>query len=865
MSATSPPSRPGDEPPRSGPEAERFQAADAEPRWIAAWLESGITRADPEGEGPAYAIAIPPPNVTGVLHMGHALNNTIQDLLIRWRRMAGDTTMWICGTDHAGIATQAVVEKALAAEGLSRKELGREEFVRRVWEWREDYGGQIIAQLKRLGCTLDYSRERFTMDPGYARAVQRVFVDLYEKGHVYRDRYIINWDPGLGSAISDLEVEDREVTDTMVSIAYPLTDGSGELVVATVRPETMLGDTGVAVSPDDPRYRHLIGRTCTLPLVGRTIPIVADGHVDPEFGTGALKVTPAHDPNDFEIARRHGLEAINVIGEDGLMTAAAGARYAGLPPAECALRVLEDLRAEGLIRGEEPYTHVVPFSHRSGARVEPLVSLQWFCDMTALARPAIAAVESGRVRFHPAKWGEVYLAWMGEIRPWCLSRQLWWGHQLPVWYRGDEVYVGHDDPEGEGWERDPDVLDTWFSSALWPFATLGWPEDTPELRRFYPTQVLSTARDIIFLWVARMVMMGLEYCDEAPFSDVYIHSVVQAPDGRRMSKSLGTGVDPLELIDTHGADALRFGLLMMSSTQDVRFNEERVRQGRQLATKLWNAARLVVERGGRSAGAAPPARTLADRWIASRVAEAVEEGDRLLGSFQLSRFADLLYHLVFDEYCDWYLELLKVEEASSDMAGYVLEQLLALLHPAMPFVTEECWARLPGGEGLMATHPPASAPGPRDPAAEAGMALFQEVVTELRAYRSAHGVPRRAELEVAVQADRPVSLNERALRALAGVTLRETSEPGDRVVGVSFGRLLVHDRTVDAGAERRRLETAVAEAGAELARAQRQLANPRFRERAPAHLVEAEREKERRYTAELEALQAELDALGQAG
>ena len=583
----------------SGPRrAERFEPAEVEPRWTAAWEEAGVGHADPSGDRPPYTIAIPPPNVTGALHMGHALNNTIQDVLIRAHRMAGEETFWICGTDHAGIATQAVVEKALAAEGIRREDLGREEFVRRVWEWKEEYGGRIIDQLKRLGCTLDYARERFTMDDAYVAAVVEVFVALHAKGYVSRDRYIVNWDPGLGSAISDLEVEDREVTDALVRIAYPLADGPGEVVVATARPETMLGDTAVAVNPGDERYRRLIGRSAILPLVGRELPIIGDEHVDPEFGTGALKITPAHDPNDFEVARRHDLPAVGVIGEDGRMTPEAGERYAGLTPAEAAERVMADLREQGLIRGEEPYTHTVPFSHRSGARVEPLVSLQWFCDMSQLAAPAIAAVEEGRVRFHPAKWGDVYLAWMREIRPWCISRQLWWGHQLPVWYRGEETYVGREAPAGEGWERDPDVLDTWFSSALWPFATLGWPERTPELERFYPTQVLSTARDIIFLWVARMVMMGIEFTGEEPFADVAVHSVVQAPDGRRMSKSLGTGIDPMDEIERHGADALRFGLLMMSSAQDVRFSRERIDQGRQLVTKLWNAVRLVVERGG---------------------------------------------------------------------------------------------------------------------------------------------------------------------------------------------------------------------------------------------------------------------------
>ncbi len=477
----------------------RYDPAADEPRWVSAWEDAGVNRADPDSGKPPYTIAIPPPNVTGALHMGHALNNSIQDALIRYHRMAGRETLWICGTDHAGIATQAQVEKALAREGVDRRELGREAFLERVWEWRDTYGGTIIGQLRRLGCTLDFSRERFTMDEGYARAVLEVFVDLYRKGHIYRDHYMVNWDPGLGSAISDLEVEDRECTDRLVSIAYPLSDGSGEIVVATVRPETMLGDTAVAVNPLDERHRHLIGRTCVLPLVGREIPVIGDEYVKLDFGTGALKITPAHDPNDFEIGRRHGLPAVSVIGEDGRMTAEAGERYAGLTPAECAERVMADLEAEGLLRGSEPYTHVVPHSQRSGARVEPLISLQWFCDMKALAAPAIAAVRDGDVRFTPPHWAEVYLRWMEEIRPWCVSRQLWWGHQLPVWYRGDDVYVGAAPPEGEGWERDPDVLDTWFSSALWPFATLGWPDETPELARFYPTNVLSTARDIIFL------------------------------------------------------------------------------------------------------------------------------------------------------------------------------------------------------------------------------------------------------------------------------------------------------------------------------------------------------------------------------
>ena len=825
-----------------------------------AWRESGVSRGDPSSPKQPYVIAVPPPNVTGALHMGHALNGTVQDVLIRRHRMAGYEAEWICGTDHAGIATQAVVEKELAKEGIKRADLGREAFLDRVWEWKQEYGGRIIEQFTRLGCTMDYSRERFTMDEGYAKAVLRVFVDLYEKGYVYRDTYLVNWDPGLGSAISDLEVENREVTDTLVRIAYPLTDGSGEIVVATVRAETMLGDTAVAVNPDDERYRDMVGKTITLPLSGREVPIIGDEHVDPSFGTGALKVTPAHDPNDFEIMRRHGLEAIQVIGEDGCITNAAPEAYRGLTVAEAQAAVVADLEAAGLIRGTEDYLHTVPFSHRSGARVEPLLSLQWFCDMEKLAAPAIDAVRDGRVNFTPPTWGRVYQDWLSEIRPWCLSRQLWWGHQLPVYYRGDEVYVGMEAPEGDGWTRDADVLDTWFSSALWPFATLGWPDRTPELSRFYPTSVLSTAREIIFLWVARMVMMGLEYMGEVPFRDVYIHSVVQAPDGRRMSKSLGTGIDPLEVVDREGADSLRFGLLMITSTQDVRFSEDRIKQGRQLVTKLWNATRLVIDRGGKAGAAAQPT-TLGDRWIASVIGEAIAESDRLVRGFEFSQFADGLYHLIFDDLCDWYLELLKVGLATPEFAGTALEQVLALSHPVIPFTTEECWSRLPGSEGLMLTHGPAEAPGPRDEQAEAAIAALREAVQAIRGLRAEQGISPRVSLTVAIATDDPSAIPADALAAIAGV---EIGNPGDDalVLPIAGGRLLVKAPEVDPAVERARLEGAIKAASVELARAEKQLGNERFTSRAPEHLVEAEREKARRFTAEVEELSARLNALG---
>src|SRR3989440_2865530 len=576
-------------------ERTRYAPADVEPGVFARWDDAGIFHPEPEGDAREnFSIAIPPPNVTGVLHMGHALNGSIQDSLIRFRRMQGRRSKWIFGTDHAGIATQVQVEKQLASEGTSRQEIGREAFVERVWKWREQYGSTIVEQFKRLGASFDYEDERFTMDDDYVKAVMHVFVRLYEKGLIYRDNYMVNWDPGLGSAISDLEVEQRRVEDVLYSIDYPLESGSGSITVSTVRPETMLGDTAIAVNPSDERYTRLIGETAILPLVGRRLPIIADDYVDPEFGTGALKITPGHDPNDFEIGRGHGLDEVTVIGEDGRMNEAAGERFAGMTVDEARKAVVAALREEGLVSGTRPYEHDVPPSHPPWMPIEPLLSLQWFCDMNDLAKPAMEVVRDGRVRFHPAKWAEVYLDWLERIRPWVLSRQLWWGHQIPAWYRGEELYVGEEPPEGEGWERDPDVLDTWFSSALWPFATLGWPEETPELRAFYPTDDLVTARDIIFLWVARMVMMGVEFTGELPFRDVNIHSLIMAPDGRRMSKSLGTGIDPLEAIDRHGADATRFGLLAMSSSQNVRYSEEKIHQGQELANKLWNASRLIL-------------------------------------------------------------------------------------------------------------------------------------------------------------------------------------------------------------------------------------------------------------------------------
>ncbi|MEA2390600.1 MAG: valyl-tRNA synthetase, partial [Solirubrobacteraceae bacterium] len=803
-----------------------------------------------------FSIAIPPPNVTGVLHMGHALNGSIQDTLIRYHRMRGQRAKWILGTDHAGIATQKQVEKRLQEEGTSREAIGREAFVARVWEWREQYGGSIVEQLKRLGASLDYDEERFTLDEGYARAVVEVFVALYEKGYIYRDNYLVNWDPGSRSAISDLEVEDREVTDTLYYIDYPLESGAGAVTVATVRPETMLADTAIAVHPDDERYSRLVGETAILPLVGRRLEIIADEYVKPEFGTGALKITPAHDPNDFEIGRAHGLDELAVIGEDGRMTAAAGEDFAGLTALEAREAVVAALREQDLIEATEPYPHVVPHSHRSGERIEPLISLQWFMRMDELAGPAAEAVRDGRVRFAPERWGRVYLDWMENIRPWCVSRQLWWGHQLPVWYRGDETHVGIEAPGGDGWRREEDVLDTWFSSALWPFATLGWPEETPALSAFYPTDVLSTARDIIFLWVARMIMMGLEFTGEVPFSEVYVHSVIQARDGRRMSKSLGTGIDPLQEIDRHGADAVRFGLLAMSSTQDVRYSDEKVGQGQDLANKLWNASRFVLmQASAKEVAPDPTPRAVEDRWILSRLERAKALTASHIESFDFHHAALGLYEFVYGELCDWYLEWVKGRDDALPVLLHILRETLGVAHPVIPFVTEAIWQNVPGSEGLLAeARWPGPEPGRVDEAAEKAMANAIAAVQAVRAWRESVGVRTGARV--------PARLEAEGYGELAGAVARlgrlELSEDGGEPVAsvaIPGGAILILPTdTFDPDAAGRRVEELRKRLQGEVARAEGKLGNRGFVSKAPAAVVEGEREKLERLKSELAAL-----------
>jgi valyl-tRNA synthetase len=830
----------------------RYDPAAAEGPIFARWEETGVFAGGPAG-GEPYAIALPPPNVTGELHMGHALNGSFQDALIRLRRMQGRDALWICGTDHASIAVHAVIEKQLRAEGKTRFDLGREAFLERVWRWREATGATIIQQFRRLGCTLDYGHERFTMDEGYVRAVLEMFVRLHAKGWIYRDNRLINWCPTCASTISDLEVRYEHAVDTLFEVRYRIKHTDDFLAVATVRPETILADTAVAVHPADERYTHLVGKTAIVPLVDREVPIIADEYVKMDFGTGALKITPGHDPNDFEIGRRHGLAELSAIGYDGRMSELAG-EFAGLPVGEARGRVRDALFAQGLLRREEPYEHEVGHCDRTGDRIEPLISLQWFMHMDELAGAANAQVRSGNVRFHPKTQENTYFNWMDNIRPWCISRQLWWGHQIPVWYCPDGHHTAAvEEPVAcatcgsSELRRDPDILDTWFSSALWPFATIGWPGDDPRLEKYYPGHVLTTARDIINLWVARMLMMGLEFMDDIPFSDVVINSTIQAPDGRRMSKSLGTGVDPLELVDTYGADATRYGLMKMSSTQDVRFSRGAIAEGAKFANKLWNAARFVVTQADLEAEPAPAGDEPADRWVRSRLARANEEVLRQLEAYDFSAAVKALYAFVFD-YCDWYIEAAKPRLAGEDAAArravsanllWTLERILALTHPICPFVTEAVWSHLPGERGLLMLEAyPAPVAEHRDPRAEGDVQAAIDAVSQARSTPD-------------VRLLLPKGFAAAALvRALAP---RATDVVEDSVASV-----VVEAKAEDPAFVRARLEQDIARARSERDRSRAMLANERFTAKAPPQKVEEERAKEARYTAELEELEARL-------
>jgi valyl-tRNA synthetase len=798
-----------------------YDPAEVEPRWQETWESEGLYAA---GAGrrrdESYVICVPPPNVTGELHMGHALNGSIQDVLVRWHRMRGFDTLWQPGYDHAGIATQNVVEKQLVAEGTTRQELGREAFLERTWRWLDETGRTIMGQYRRLGASLDYGRERFTMDDGYVGAVMTFFVQLWEAGWIYRANRIVNWCPHHETAISDLEVEHVELDDTLVFARYPFAEGEGGITIATVRPATILADVAVAVHPDDPRYVDAVGREVVVPVVERRVPVVVDRRVEPEFGTGALKVTPGHDPLDFELGRDHELETLTVIGADGRLLAPG---FEGLDQREADARVTAWLEDHGQLEKREPYRHAVGTCARCHSRIEPLVSPQWWCRMDELARPALEALRERRVRYHPESQHRFAIDSLEQAPDWCVSRQLWWGHQIPIWTCPD----GHrtctwPPPDacaqcGSGeLVRDPDVLDTWFSSALWPFATLGWPETTPEVERYYPGDVSSTAREIIRLWENRMIFSGFFLLGNVPFTDVIIHSTVLAADGRRMSKSLGTGVDPMEPIEAYGADATRYGLQKVSSTQDVRYSVGAIEEGRKLATKLWNVARLILQHT-EGVVSDPRPTTLEERWILARLDEARGSVEDAWGRFDFAAATSVLYHVTFDDFCDWYAEAVKPRLYDGDgdvrsTALHALELLLELLHPLLPHVTEEIWQQLPARGARLIV--------------------------------SAWPEPDRAHADAAGALDR-VQEAARVFRR-SGVQVELETEDERRI----FAAVVRPERRRDEGD----LGAEVARLGKEIARAEGMLANERFVANAPAGVVEAERAKLERYRRELELL-----------
>ena len=795
-----------------------YRPEGVEERWQRTWEEEGLYAAHADDDRPTYVDAHPPPNVTGAAHMGHAMGLTLADALMRWKRMQGHNCLFQPGYDHAGIATQSVVEKALEAEGRSRQELGREQFVALVWDWLRRYGQTIMTQFRRMGASMDYRRERMTMDEGYTRAVMRHFVHLWERGWLYRDNRIANWCTYHRSSLSDLELDHEEVDDELVYVRYPFVEGDGGITIATVRPATILADVAVAVSPEDDRYREYVGREVIVPFVERRVPVIADERVEPEFGTGALKVTPAHDPADFEIGRAHGLPELTVIGPDGLMSEEAG-ELVGLTQDEAGARVLAWAEERGLLERREPYRHTIAVCDRCRSRIEPLISLQWWCRMDEYKQAALDALRQGRVRYHPESQHRFAIDSLEHAPDWNISRQIWWGHQLPVWYCPDEhITVAETEPEacaecGSGeLRREEDVLDTWFSSALWPFATLGWPDDTPDLRRFYPGDFNITAREIIRLWENRMIFSGLELMGEIPFSDVIIYSTVLAPDGRRMSKSLGTGIDPMEYIEEHGADATRYGVLKMASAPNVRFSVGAIEEGRRLANKLWNVSRLILMN---TEGAEPELRprNLEERWILGRLEAVRAEVEEGLSRFEYARVARALYHVTFDDFCDWYAEAIKprLYERDADAQATALgalELLLKLLHPAMPHVTEEIWTQLPGRETRLIV-----APWPEPLDVEVDGRAVEHAQLAARIYR-------RSRVRIDLSGD-----SQRIFEAV----VRPTDGQGD------------------AAAEIERVR-------GEIQRAEKMLANSRFVDNAPADVVEAEREKLAQYEEELDAL-----------
>ena len=867
-----------------------YNPKDVEEKWYDFWLARNLFKADPTSSAEPFSIVIPPPNVTGSLHMGHALNATLQDILARWKRMSGYSVLWVPGTDHAGIATQNVVERQLTAEGIDRHSLGREAFIERVWKWKAEYGGRIIHQLKRLGSSCDWSRERFTLDAGLSKAVIEVFVSLHEQGLIYRDNRLINWCPRCHTALSDIEVEHEDFDGRLTYIQYPLEDGTGNIVVATTRPETMLGDTAVAVNPEDKRYAGLIGKKILLPLANRSIVIVADSTVDPAFGTGAVKVTPAHDFNDEAIARRQvpTLPFISVIGVDGKMTELAGTIYAGMDRYDCRKAVLIDLKELNLIVKQEKHSHAISQCYRCKTVIEPLSTLQWYVKIKPLALEAIEAVRDNRISFVPTSWENTYFAWMENINDWCISRQIWWGHRIPAWYceSCDEVIVARETPGSctkcgsTALRQDEDVLDTWFSSALWPFSTLGWPENTIELKKYYPTTVLLTGFDIIFFWVARMIMMGLKFRKEIPFNTVYIHALVRDASGQKMSKSKGNVIDPLIMMEKYGTDAFRFTLTAFAAQgRDVKFSEERIEGYRHFVNKLWNASRFILTNAGEArlpqscpqSGPQPGHAgdlDIASRWILSRLSSAAGEINQALEEYRFNDAAGSLYHFIWHELCDWYIEMVKlILYAESEQKArvqecllFILDNTLKLLHPFMPYITEEIWQNIPqergpNGQGeksiMIAVYPKALI---RDADAESEMDVIMETVMGIRTIRGELNLSPALELKAVVmtrspQTEQIISRNLPFIRKLARADITEIGSAvvkpkGSAAAVRTFAEIYVPlEGLIDFTAEIERLKKENEKLDETIIFLNKKLLNEDFLKRAPEEIVQKEREK----------------------
>lgn len=866
-----------------------YQPQDVEQKWYKYWLEKGYFSHEINPDGEPFCIVMPPPNVTGQLHMGHALDNTLQDVLTRWRRMQGRRTLWLPGTDHAGIATQAKVEEALAKEGLSKYDLGREAFLEKTWEWKHRYHDRIVEQMHMMGSSCDWDLERFTMDEGCSRAVREAFVELYNKGLIYRGSYIVNWCSHCQTTISDIEVEHVEHEGHLWQLRYPYADGSGYVVVATTRPETLLGDTAVAVHPEDERYKDKVGKTVILPVMNREIPLIADAYVDREFGTGAVKITPAHDPNDFEIGLRHNLPQISVIGKDGKMNENAG-KYAGMDMLECRTKLVEEFRDLGLLEQITDLSHAVGECYRCHTAVEPLVSPQWFVKMAPLAEPAIQAVLKGDTRFVPSRFTKIYTNWLENIRDWCISRQLWWGHRIPVWYCQDcgDVICQVDDPTvcpkcgGTHIEQDPDVLDTWFSSGLWPFSTLGWPDKTDLLRDFYPTNVLVTGYDIIFFWVARMMFSAMEQMGEKPFSDVFIHGLVRDAQGRKMSKSLGNGIDPLEIIDQYGADSLRFTLVTgISPGNDMRFQQERLEGARNFMNKLWNATRFaLMNLKDYQPDAYPMELTLADKWILTRLARTAAEADGNLEKYELGEALRAIYDFAWDEFCDWYVELAKLrlykgtpqeQYTAQTVLSTVLRGILEMAHPFIPFITEELWQQLPHtGDSIMLAKYPNGEGAQLYAAEEKQMQTVMELIRSIRNMRAEMNVPtgKKAPLVLAAEESvlEPIRMAESYILQLASAERITFIGPADPIPDKAAK---THVRGIDAylplaglidlEKEIARIEKEITSTEQELKRLSGKLSNPGFLAKAPADVVEKERTKLTENEAKLASLRGHLE------